>query len=60
VLFSHEDIVIARNDTPVVRPVLVAGMSSLAAWRGACHGRAEIVADLEALPDDSAEAFGVR
>ena len=55
---SGEDIVIARNGTPVVRLVPVAGTSSLAAVRGAWRGQVEFAPDFDELPQDIAEAFG--
>jgi hypothetical protein len=60
VLFSDEDIVIAHNGPPVVRPAPVAGTSSLAAPGGGRRDRAEMVGDLDELPDETAEAFGAR
>ena len=55
-----EDIVIARNGKPVARLVPVASTSSLASVRGAWRGRIRIAEDFDGLPDDLAEAFGVR
>lgn len=60
VLFSDADIVIARDGPPVVRPAPVAGTSSLAAPGGGRRGRAEMVGDLDELPDETAEAVGAR
>lgn len=60
VLFSDEDIVIARDGPRAVRPAPVAGTSSLAAPRGVWRGRAEMMGDLDELPDEIAEAFGAR
>ena len=60
VLFSDEDIVIARDGPPVVRLAPVVGTSSLAALRGAWRGRAEMVGARDELPDEIAEAFGAR
>ncbi len=57
---SGEDIVIARNGTPVVRLVPVAGSSSLATVRGAWRDQIEFADDFDDLPDDIAEAFGAR
>jgi antitoxin (DNA-binding transcriptional repressor) of toxin-antitoxin stability system len=53
VLFSDEDIVIARDGPPVVRLAPVVGTSSLAA-RGAWRGRAD------EFPDELAEASCAR
>ncbi len=57
---AGEDIVIARNGTPVARLVPVAATSSLASVRGAWRGRVKIAEDFDELPDDIAEAFGAR
>lgn len=57
---SGEEIVIARNGTPVVRLVPVPQTSSLAAIRGAWRGRVRLAADFDELPDDIADAFGAR
>lgn len=55
---AGEDIVIARNGKPVARLVPVAGVTSLAAARGAWRGRVRIADDFDELPVDIAEAFG--
>jgi len=57
---SGEDIIIARNGTPVVRLVHVAGTSALATVRGVWRDRLELADDFDELPDDIAEAFGAR
>jgi prevent-host-death family protein len=57
---AGEEIVIARNGTPVVRLVPVAQGSSLSAVYGALSGRIEFADDFDELPDDVAEAFGAR
>ena len=57
---SGEDIIIARNGTPVVRLVPVAGRSSLATVRGVWRDQIELADDFDELPDDIAEAFGAR
>lgn len=57
---AGEEIVIARNGTPVARLVPVAAENSLAAVYGALHGRIEIADDFDELPDDVADAFGAR
>ncbi len=57
---AGEDIVIARNGTPVVRLVPVSGQSSLAGVRGSWRGRVELAEDFDELPDDIAGAFGAR
>jgi hypothetical protein len=58
VLFSDEDIVIARDGPPVVRLAPVVGTSSLAAPRGAGRGRAGLGGDRDEFPDERAEASG--
>ena len=55
---AGEEIVIARNGTPVARLVPVAAASSLAAVHGALRGRVHLADDFDVLPDDIAEAFG--
>jgi prevent-host-death family protein len=57
---AGEEIVIARNGTPVVRLVPVAQTSSLSSVYGALGGRIEFADDFDELPDDIAEAFGAR
>jgi len=57
---AGEDIVIARNGTPVVRLVPVSGKSSLSSVRGAWRDQVELAADFDELPDDIAGAFGAR
>ena len=57
---SGEDIVIARNGTPVVRLVPVVRVSSLGTVRGAWRNQVEIADDFDDLPDDIADAFGGR
>jgi prevent-host-death family protein len=57
---AGEDIIIQRNGTPVARLVPVASSSSLRSVRGAWRGRVRIADDFDELPDDVADAFGVR
>lgn len=57
---SGEEIVIARNGTPVARLVPIQDTGSLASVRGAWRGRVRIADDFDELPDDIAEAFGAR
>jgi prevent-host-death family protein len=57
---AGEDIVIARNGKPVARLVPVTRASSLASVRGLWRGRVHIADDFDELPDEIAEAFGVR
>jgi prevent-host-death family protein len=55
-----EDIVIARNGTPVARLVPVAGPASIASVRGIWQGQVQIADDFDQLPDDIADAFSAR
>jgi prevent-host-death family protein len=57
---AGEDIVIARNGTPVARIVPVAGTPGLASVRGRLRGQIRIAEDFDELPDDIADAFGAR
>jgi prevent-host-death family protein len=57
---AGEEIVIARNGTPVARLVPVAKTASLASVRGIWRGRVHVAEDFDELPDDIAEAFGAR
>ena len=57
---AGEEIVIARNGTPVARLVPVASANSLKAVRGALRGRVRFAEDFDELPDDIADAFGAR
>jgi len=57
---SGEEIVIARNGTPVVRLVPIAEKSARADIYGALRGRIELADDFDELPDDIADAFGAR
>ena len=57
---AGEEIVIARNGKPVARLVPVVGGNSLAAVQGALRGRIHFADDFGELPDELAEAFGVR
>jgi prevent-host-death family protein len=57
---AGEDIVIARNGSPVARLVPVPRASSLASVHGALRGRIHIAEDFDELPADIAEAFGAR
>ena len=55
---AGEDIVIARNGTPVVRLTPVSGSQSLGSVRGAWRDRVRIADDFDELPGDIAEALG--
>ena len=57
---AGEEIVIARNGTPVARLVPVARTSSFASARGAWKGQVRIADDFDELPDDLADALGAR
>jgi prevent-host-death family protein len=57
---AGEDIVIARNGTPVARLVAIRTTNSLAGVHGALRGEIEIADDFDELPHDIAEAFGAR
>ena len=57
---AGEDVVIARNGTPVARLVPVTAAVSLASVHGAWRGRVRIAEDFDELPDDMAEALGAR
>jgi prevent-host-death family protein len=57
---AGEEIVIARNGTPVARLVPVARANSLKAVRGALRGRVRFAEDFDELPEDIADAFGAR
>jgi prevent-host-death family protein len=57
---AGEDIVIARNGTPVARLVPVAATNSFASLRGIWRGQVHMADDFDELPDDIAEAFGMR
>ena len=57
---AGEDIVIARNGTPVARLIAVRNSNSLAAVHGALRSEVEFADDFDELPDDVAEAFGAR
>jgi prevent-host-death family protein len=57
---AGEDIVIARNGTPVARLVPIVASSSMESVRGAWRGRVRIADDFDVLPDDVADALGAR
>lgn len=58
---AGEDVVITRNGTPVARLVPVAPpKATFASLRGIWRGQVHIADDFDELPDDIAEAFGMR
>lgn len=58
---AGEEIIIARRGTPVARLVPVTKQaSSMSAIRGVWRGKVHIADDFDELPDDIAEAFGMR
>ncbi len=57
---AGEDIVIARNGRPVARLVALAPSNSFASLRGRYRGQIVIADDFDELPDDIADAFGMR
>ena len=57
---AGEEIVIARNGTPVARLVPVARTSSFSTARGVWKGQVRIAEDFDELPDDLADALGAR
>jgi prevent-host-death family protein len=54
-----EEIVITRNGKPTVKLSPIAS-TSLASVRGAWRGQVQLSEDFDELPDDIAEAFGVK
>jgi prevent-host-death family protein len=57
---AGEDIVISRNGKPVARLIPVRSTNSLADIHGTLRGEVQLADDFDELPDDIAEAFGVR
>jgi len=57
---SGEDIVIARNGKPAVRLVPVPAKNNMRSVWGIWKGKVRIADDFDELPDDIAEAFGMR
>jgi prevent-host-death family protein len=55
-----EDIVITRNGTPVVRLTPISKANRLASVRGSLRGANILPDELNDLPDDIADAFGMR
>ncbi len=58
---AGEDVVITRRGTPVARLVPVAeDKPSMLSIRGIYRGQITVADDFDELPDDIAEAFGMR
>lgn len=57
---AGEEITITRNGKPVAQLVPVAETKSFASLRGIWRGQVRIADDFDELPDDIAEAFGMR
>ncbi|MEJ7785333.1 MAG: type II toxin-antitoxin system Phd/YefM family antitoxin [Solirubrobacteraceae bacterium] len=57
---AGEEIVIARNGKPVAQLVPVKKPSSRAEIWGCLKGEVWMAADFDELPDDIAEAFGMK
>jgi len=57
---AGEDVVIARNGRPVARLVPLPPKSRFSELRGIWRGQVRIADDFDELPDDVAEAFGMR
>ncbi len=58
---AGEDVVITRRGTPVARLVPVEqSVTTFASLRGKWRGQVHIADDFDELPDDIAEAFGMR
>jgi len=57
---AGEEIVIARNGRPVAKLVPVQRRNRMSEIRGIWRGQVHIADDFDELPDDMAEAFGMR
>jgi prevent-host-death family protein len=57
---AGEDVVITRRGKPVARLVPVEAPNSFASIRGIYRGQITVADDFDELPDDIAEAFGMR
>ena len=57
---AGEDVVITRRGTPVARLVPVEQPNSLESIRDIYRGQITVADDFDELPDDIAEAFGMR
>lgn len=57
---AGEEVVIARNGKPVARLIAVERKPSRASVLGAWKGKVWMADDFDELPDDIAEAFGMR
>lgn len=57
---AGEDVVISRNGEPVARLVPIERTSPRASVLGVWQGQVRMSDDFDELPDDIAEAFGMR
>lgn len=57
---AGEEVIITRRGKPVAQLVAVERKSGMASILGAWKGRVWMADDFDELPDDFAEAFGVR
>lgn len=57
---AGEDVVISRNGEPVARLVPIERTSPRASVLGVWRGKVRMSDDFDELPDDIAEAFGMR
>lgn len=57
---AGEDVVITRRGKPIARLVPVRPTSSMESIRGIWRGRVHMADDFDELPDDIAEAVGMR
>lgn len=57
---AGEEIVLTRRGTPAVRLVPEVGGNNFSKLAGSWSGKVEIASDFDELPDDIADAFGMR